>query len=70
MTSFAGRKWFDCAECHNEKETHELLKMPEMAFACKKCKKTFRKDAREFEESYAFDPAKFILKDLTFLFQR
>jgi len=47
---YAGRKWFDCAECHQEKEDHALLQSFEMTFACKKCKKCFRKDAREFEE--------------------
>ncbi|KAH1384673.1 hypothetical protein KXV31_004955 [Aspergillus fumigatus] len=45
-----GRKWFDCAECHLEQETHPLTKSTEMTFACKKCKKCFRKDATEFDE--------------------
>ncbi len=45
-----GRKWFDCAECHQEQEDHALLQRFEMIFACKKCKKCFRKDAREFDE--------------------
>lgn len=47
-----GRKWFDCAECHQETADHPLLQSFEMTFACKKCKKCFRKDAREFEERY------------------
>jgi uncharacterized CHY-type Zn-finger protein len=51
-----GRKWFDCAECHQEQEDHPLLQRFEMAFACKKCKKCFRKDAREFEESDEYCP--------------
>ncbi|KAJ5323421.1 hypothetical protein N7476_002021 [Penicillium atrosanguineum] len=46
------RKWFDCAECHQEQESHMLQKAQEMIFACKKCKKCFRKDAAEFEERY------------------
>ncbi|KAJ5586676.1 uncharacterized protein N7459_002441 [Penicillium hispanicum] len=46
------RKWFDCAECHQEQEAHMLQKSQEMVFACKKCKKCFRKDAAEFEERY------------------
>ncbi|OAA64292.1 Zinc finger, CHY-type [Niveomyces insectorum RCEF 264] len=50
------RKWFDCAECHQEQEDHELLQRFEMIFACKKCKKCFRKDAREFEESDEYCP--------------
>lgn len=29
-----------------------LQKSAEMVFACKKCKKCFRKDAAEFEERY------------------
>jgi uncharacterized CHY-type Zn-finger protein len=53
---FAGRKWFDCAECHYESEDHELLKRDEMIFACKKCKKCFRKDAKEFEDADEYCP--------------
>jgi len=50
------RKWFDCAECHLETEDHPLLQRTEMVFACKKCKKAFRKDAQEFEESDEYCP--------------
>ncbi|KAL3463654.1 hypothetical protein BJX64DRAFT_115149 [Aspergillus heterothallicus] len=50
------RKWFDCAECHLESETHPLQKSDEMIFACKKCKKCFRKHAAEFEESDEYCP--------------
>ncbi|KAN0099575.1 hypothetical protein V8E51_013350 [Hyaloscypha variabilis] len=50
------RKWFDCAECHAEQESHPLLQKTEMVFACKKCKKAFRKDAEEFEESDEYCP--------------
>ncbi|KAE8384301.1 hypothetical protein BDV23DRAFT_40198 [Aspergillus alliaceus] len=50
------RKWFDCAECHQEQETHPLMKNTEMVFACKKCKKCFRKDSTEFEESDEYCP--------------
>ncbi|KAF2673890.1 hypothetical protein BT63DRAFT_410841 [Microthyrium microscopicum] len=50
------RKWFDCAACHAESETHELQKAIEMVFACKKCKKCFRKDAAEFDEADEFCP--------------
>lgn len=46
------KKWFDCATCHQEKEDHPLLQSFEMVFICKKCKKAFRKDAREFEDRY------------------
>ncbi|KAA8642900.1 uncharacterized protein ATNIH1004_009661 [Aspergillus tanneri] len=52
----SGRKWFDCAECHQEQESHALAKATEMVFACKKCKKCFRKDAAEFEESDEYCP--------------
>ena len=37
------KKWFDCAECHAETEDHPLRKTNEMVFACKKCRKVFRK---------------------------
>ncbi|CAG8956340.1 hypothetical protein HYALB_00013426 [Hymenoscyphus albidus] len=50
------RKWFDCAECHMETETHALKQQTEMTFACKKCRKVFRKDAQEFEESDEYCP--------------
>lgn len=56
LIAFAGRKWFDCAECHYESEDHELLKRDEMIFACKKCKKCFRKDAKEFEDADEYCP--------------
>ncbi|KAK8164660.1 zinc finger protein [Phyllosticta citrichinensis] len=50
------RKWFDCAECHAESQDHGLLKTTEMVFACKKCKKCFRKNAEEFEDSDEYCP--------------
>lgn len=49
-----GRKWFDCAECHHEVSDHDLMQSFEMTFVCKKCKKAFRKDSREFEDSSVF----------------
>ena len=39
------RKWFDCPECHAEEADHPLQKTIELVFACKKCKKVFRKDS-------------------------
>ncbi|KAF3800269.1 hypothetical protein GCG54_00007716, partial [Colletotrichum gloeosporioides] len=50
------KKWFDCAECHQEQERHPLMQTFDMTFACKKCKKCFRKDAQEFEESDEYCP--------------
>ncbi|KAH7354223.1 CHY zinc finger-domain-containing protein [Plectosphaerella cucumerina] len=50
------KKWFDCAECHQEQESHPLLQSVEMTFICKKCRKAFRKDAQEFEEADEFCP--------------
>ena len=50
------RKWFDCAECHTESESHQLKPALEMIFACKKCKKCFRKDVQEFDESDEYCP--------------
>jgi uncharacterized CHY-type Zn-finger protein len=52
------KRWFDCPECHEEVfgEDHELLKSMEFVFACKKCKKTFRKDVSEYEEADEFCP--------------
>ncbi|AEO69456.1 uncharacterized protein THITE_2146429 [Thermothielavioides terrestris NRRL 8126] len=50
------RKWFDCPECHAEQESHPLLQRFEMTFACKKCRKCFRKDASEFEEADEYCP--------------
>jgi uncharacterized CHY-type Zn-finger protein len=51
-----GKKWFDCVECHTEQESHPLMQAFEMTFACKKCKKCFRKDATEFEEADEYCP--------------
>ncbi|ORX64164.1 hypothetical protein BCR32DRAFT_298183 [Anaeromyces robustus] len=50
------KKWFDCAECHNEQEKHPLRKTNEMVFACKKCKKCFRKDMLVYEEADEYCP--------------
>ncbi|KAJ6256647.1 hypothetical protein Dda_8512 [Drechslerella dactyloides] len=50
------RKWFDCPDCHTESETHPLLKVAELTLVCKKCKKAFRKDSREFEEADEYCP--------------
>ncbi|KAI1841778.1 hypothetical protein JX266_012045 [Neoarthrinium moseri] len=50
------RKWFDCAECHHENETHALRPTLEMTFACKKCRKCFRKEVEQFEEADEYCP--------------
>jgi len=50
------KKWFDCADCHHETADHPLLQTTEMVFICKKCKKAFRKDATEMEESDEYCP--------------
>jgi len=50
------KQWFDCAECHSETQTHKLKQTMEMSFACKKCKKCFRKDMAEFDEQDEFCP--------------
>lgn len=52
------KRWFDCPECHEEAlgEDHELMKSMEFVFACKKCKKVFRKDVSEFEEADEYCP--------------
>lgn len=50
------KKWFDCADCHAESTSHPLLQTFEMTFICKKCRKAFRKDAREFEDADEYCP--------------
>ncbi|EPT00436.1 hypothetical protein FOMPIDRAFT_150646 [Fomitopsis schrenkii] len=50
------RQWFDCAECHAETQDHRLRKNNEMIFMCKKCKKAFRKDMTNYEESDEYCP--------------
>lgn len=50
------RQWFDCAQCHADTQTHNLKQTTEMIFACKKCKKCFRKDMAEFEDSDEYCP--------------
>ncbi|KJE95071.1 hypothetical protein CAOG_05564 [Capsaspora owczarzaki ATCC 30864] len=44
------KKWFDCPECHAGSEQHPLRKTVELVFACKKCKKVFRKNSTNFDE--------------------
>lgn len=39
------KRWFDCPQCHAEVSDHPLMKTAEIILACKKCKRTFRKDA-------------------------
>ncbi|KAI0738920.1 hypothetical protein C8Q80DRAFT_217648 [Daedaleopsis nitida] len=50
------KQWFDCAKCHAETQSHRLAKTSEMAFLCKKCKKAFRKDMTEYDESDEYCP--------------
>ncbi|KAJ3768753.1 hypothetical protein FB446DRAFT_814795, partial [Lentinula raphanica] len=50
------KQWYDCPECHAEKQTHKLQKTMEMAFLCKKCRKAFYKDMEKYEESDEFCP--------------
>ncbi|KAI8335371.1 hypothetical protein BC941DRAFT_472021 [Chlamydoabsidia padenii] len=50
------RRWFDCAECHQEVSDHPLRKTDEMVFACKKCKKAFRKNMTDYEEEDEYCP--------------
>ncbi|KAH3765838.1 transcription factor [Pelomyxa schiedti] len=51
------KKWFDCPECHNEQSPdHPLMKSFEIVLACKKCRKVFRKDVRDFDETDEFCP--------------
>lgn len=50
------QQWFDCPECHAEKEDHQLQRTTEMVFVCKKCKKAFRKDMTVYEESDEYCP--------------
>jgi len=50
-SSRPGKKWFDCAECHAEQADHTLMQTFDLTFICKKCKKAFRKDAREMEDA-------------------
>lgn len=45
------KKWYDCSECHDQVNDHKIKKTTDMIFACKKCKKVFRKDMLTFEEA-------------------
>ncbi|KAJ1504972.1 hypothetical protein HMI54_013033 [Coelomomyces lativittatus] len=62
------RRWFDCPECHANATDHPLKKALEMVFACKKCKKVFRKDVSNYEEQDEFCPHcdnKYVLEAVT-----
>jgi len=50
------KKWYDCAECHNELSDHEIKRGLELVMACKACKKVFRKDLADFDEADEFCP--------------
>jgi uncharacterized CHY-type Zn-finger protein len=50
------KSWFDCTQCHDEKANHTLLRVFELVFGCKKCKKVFRKDLRDWQEQDEFCP--------------
>ncbi|MBW0528613.1 hypothetical protein O181_068328 [Austropuccinia psidii MF-1] len=51
------RKWFDCADCHNEQQPdHQLFKTSEIVMMCKKCKRAFRKQMDEFDDSDEYCP--------------
>merc|ERR1719446_1648582 len=50
------KKWFDCPQCHDETQDHELEKTMEIVFMCKKCRKAFRKNVEEFEEADEYCP--------------
>jgi hypothetical protein len=41
---------------HAENEDHELLRTLDLVLICKKCKKAFRKDLRDFDEADSFCP--------------
>ena len=50
------KKWYDCPDCHEEMQDHELEKTLDLVFLCKKCKKAFRKEVNEFEEADEYCP--------------
>lgn len=50
------KKWFDCPQCHEDATDHPLRKTNEMVFACKKCKKPFRKDMAQYEDADEYCP--------------
>eukprot|EP00703_Trepomonas_sp_PC1_P004318 JAP92288.1 hypothetical protein TPC1_15823 [Trepomonas sp. PC1] len=43
------KKWFDCAQCHAETEDHPIQKDEDVIMVCKKCKKVFKVNIREFD---------------------
>ena len=45
-----------CPQCHAEQMEHPLRRDIEMIFACKKCKKTFRKDMTVYDDSDEYCP--------------
>ncbi|CAM9196076.1 unnamed protein product, partial [Scytosiphon promiscuus] len=38
------RRWYECPECHDERENHPQRISNNVAFACKTCRKIFVKD--------------------------
>jgi uncharacterized CHY-type Zn-finger protein len=50
------KMWYDCPQCHDEDQDHELGHETEMVFACKSCQKCFRKDLAQFEQPDEYCP--------------
>eukprot|EP00917_Polyrhabdina_sp_WS-2016_P024965 GHVP01053840.1.p1 GENE.GHVP01053840.1~~GHVP01053840.1.p1 ORF type:complete len:110 (+),score=14.93 GHVP01053840.1:2-331(+) len=50
------KAWYDCPDCHNENNDHEISKSLLLTMACKKCKKVFRKDMGDFDENDEYCP--------------
>ncbi|CAL6003368.1 CHY_zinc finger domain-containing protein [Hexamita inflata] len=51
------RKWYDCAECHAEEQDHDIQKDQDLILICKKCKKVFKVNIRDFDpEADGFCP--------------
>lgn len=50
------KRWFDCSTCHSDVSDHDIQRTAEMVFGCKKCRKVFRKDTTNWDESDEFCP--------------
>ena len=50
MLSPCCNKWYECAECHDEREDHIFRFEPTLRFTCKGCRKCFVRDFKLFSE--------------------
>ena len=59
------KRWFECAECHDENTTgHRWTMSPTMRFTCRVCRKCFERDFKLFSRELLMHIIDFIINFL------